>query len=440
MLEIKAVVSGSIAEELDLESGDSLVSINGEAISDQIDYQLQTHGEQFVLDVVKKNGEIWELEFERDEDDPIGLEFAYPQPRQCSNNCQFCFVRQLPKGLRKSLYVRDDDYRFSYLYGAYITLTNLSEKDIERIIEQKLTPLYVSIHATDQKKRSELLGGDLPPVVPILKRLIDGGIQLHTQIVLCPDHNDKQFLAQSTRDLAQQYPGVLSLAIVPVGLTGYRSNLPALRTFSAHEAQDVVMAIHADQKEFIQQYGTRFVFAADELYLKAKIPFPHLDEYEDLSLLENGVGLVPLFRRDSGDVIAEAGDFSGIKATVVTGVSAANEIQNFVTAFNNKTGSRLQIKVIENRFFAGEVTVTGLLAGCDIVEQLAGQDLGCALILPDVVCREGDEALLDDMSLEQIADLLNIGIAKVPASPWGVLEFVECLAQDLSVTDKKRGQ
>ena len=218
MLEIEAVVPGSIAEELDLEAGDSVVSINGEAITDQIDYQLHTHGEEFVIDIVKKNGELWELDFERDEEDPIGLEFAHPQPRQCSNNCQFCFVRQLPKGLRKSLYVRDDDYRFSYLYGAYISLTNLTEEDIARILKQKLSPLYVSIHATDVQKRSELLGRELPPVLPILQLLIDGGIQLHTQIVLCPQHNDHDYLTQSIDDLVHLYPGVLSLAIVPVGL------------------------------------------------------------------------------------------------------------------------------------------------------------------------------------------------------------------------------
>jgi len=430
MLVIKSVVPGSIADELELESGDSLVSINGELISDQIDYQLQTHGEEFVMDVVKKDGEVWELDFERDEDDPIGLEFAYPQPRQCSNNCQFCFVRQLPKGLRKSLYVRDDDYRFSYLYGAYITLTNLSEADISRILKQKLSPLYVSVHATDVNKRSELLGRDLPAVLPILKRLIDGGIQLHTQIVLCPEHNDNQYLTQSIHDLADLYPGVLSLAIVPVGLTGHRDKLPSLRIFTAEEAKEVLSSIHSEQKKLIQKHGTRFVFAADELYIKAKIDFPPLDDYEELSLLENGVGLVPLFRRDSRDVINEAGQFKGIKATIVTGVSAADEVTRFITEFNKKTQSLLQVRVIENNFFAGDVTVTGLLSGGDIVDQLSGQDLGVALILPDVVCREGDEVLLDDMSLEQMADQLDIGIAKVPASPWGLLEFIECLAQD----------
>lgn len=429
MLVIEAVVPGSIAEELELAAGDSVVSINGELISDQIDYQLHTHGEEFVIDVVKKNGELWELDFERDEDDPIGLEFSHPQPRQCCNNCQFCFVRQLPKGLRKSLYVRDDDYRFSYLYGAYISLTNLTEEDISRILKQKLTPLYVSVHATDVHMRSQLLGRDLPSVLPILQRLIDGGIQLHTQIVLCPEHNDQEFLIQSIHDLVQLYPGVLSLAIVPVGLTGHREKLPLLRVFTADEARDVVEQIHEFQKSFLAKYGTRFVFAADELYIKSATPFPNLEAYEDLALLENGVGIVPLFRRDCIDVLSEAGRYEGVSATIVTGVSAAAEMKQFAAAFNEKTGSSLQVRVIVNHFFGGHVTVTGLLAGCDIVNQLSNVELGLALILPDVVCREGDEILLDDMSLEQISDQLNVDVAKVPASPWGLLEFIECLSQ-----------
>lgn len=427
MLEIKAVVAGSIAEELDLEAGDSVVSINGEAITDQIDYQLQAHGEEFVIDIVKKNGELWELDFDRDEDDPIGLEFAHPQPRQCSNNCQFCFVRQLPAGLRESLYVRDDDYRFSYLYGAYITLTNLTQEDIARILRQKLTPLYVSIHATDVQKRSELLGRALPPVLPLLQRLIDGGIQLHTQIVLCPQHNDQDYLAQSIDALADLYPGVLSLAIVPVGLTGHREGLAPLRAFTCVESRAVLNAIHEFQQIFLVKYGSRFVFAADELYLRSKTQFPPLASYEDLSLLENGVGLVPLFRRDCQDVLIEAGCFKGVTATIVTAVSAFNEVEKFVAEFNKKTGSMLQVKVILNHFFGGDVTVTGLLAGCDIVDQLTGIDLGAALILPDVVCREGEEILLDDMSLEQISNRLNVDIAVVPASPWGLLEFLDCL-------------
>ena len=330
--------------------------------------------------------------------------------------------------MRSSLYVRDDDYRFSYLYGAYISLTNLSEQDIQRIVEQQLTPLYVSVHATDVAKRSELLGRSLPPVLPILQRLIAGGIQLHTQIVLCPEHNDAEYLHKTIDDLAQLYPGVLSLAVVPVGLTGYRHNLPQLRVSTKDEARSVIAQINACQTNYLKKYATRFVFAADELYLKADIEFPTLESYEDLALLENGVGLVSLFRRDCDELMHDVGDFSGVVATVITGVSASGEITRFVERFNRQSGAQLRVQVIDNHFFGGDVTVTGLLAGCDIVAQLAGVDLGPVILLPDVVCREGDEVLLDDMSLEQIADSLNVEVAKVPATAWGILEFVECMA------------
>lgn len=427
MAEIKAVIPGSIADELDLEEGDCLLSINGCTVADQIDYQLYARGEEFLFEVQKRDGQLWELDFDRDEDDPIGLEFADPQPRQCSNNCQFCFVRQLPAGLRKSLYVRDDDYRFSYLYGAYISLTNLSADDIEQIIAQQLTPLYVSVHATGVAKRSELLGRQLPAVVPMLQRLIDGGIQLHSQIVLCPDINDGQYLQQTITELAALYPGILSLAVVPVGLTRHRQNLPTLRCFTQAEARRVVEQIHIFQRSFLRQHGTRFVYPADEFYLQAGIEFPHLDEYEELQLLENGVGMVPLFRHDTAEVLSQAGCYRGISATLVTGDSAADELRHFINLFNAKTEADLRLQVVHNDFFGSRVTVAGLVVGADIVQQSSGVDFGQVLLIPDVMCREGDEVFLDDMTLEQLALKLDTDVVKVAATPWGVLDFIEWL-------------
>lgn len=428
MLEIISIENGSIGSQLDLEIGDKLVSINRRKINDMIDYQLYAQGEELVLDIQKKNGELWELELERDEDDPLGFGFEHPEPRQCRNDCQFCFVRQLPSGLRDSLYVRDDDYRFSYLYGAYISLTNLSESDMTRIIEQKLSPLYVSVHATDVDVRHQLLGGKPLAVLPILQRLVDAGIQLHTQIVLCPDINDASCLDETVTQLSALFPGILSLAVVPVGLTGHRQALPALRAFDQKEAQRVVQQIHRWQDTFLDLHGTRFVFAADEFYLQAGSSFPTLECYEDLAQIENGVGLIPLFRRDAHDVLCEVASYPEVKATLITGESAAVELCSFVDKFNQQTGSQLIVKVIKNHFFAGHVTVTGLLTGRDVIEQLRDHDCGTALIFPDVVCREGEEVLLDDVSLEDISDALNVDIAKIAATPWGIFEFVEFLA------------
>lgn len=428
MLEIESVVVGSIGDELDLECGDQLISINGLSIADLIDYQLYAQGEELVFEVLKKSGEIWELDFERDDDDPLGLEFIHPQPRQCQNHCQFCFVRQLPKGLRSSLYVRDDDYRFSYLYGAYISLTNLGDAEIERIVAQQLSPLYVSVHATDVATRSRLLGRELPAVLPLLKRLIDGGIQLHAQVVLCPTINDGAILARTIEELAALHPGILSLAVVPVGLTGHRHELPVLRSVTAAEARQLLDQIHERQVHYLACHGTRFVFGADELYLKAQLDFPPLEAYEALALVENGVGLLPLFRHEAEEVLAQPASFHGVQATLITGVSAAALLRSFVERFNRHTGAQLSVQVIQNRFFGGGVTVTGLLAGCDIVEQLSGVDLDSVLLIPDVICREGEDVLLDDMTLVQVAEQLDVEIAKVPASPWGILEFVEFMA------------
>ena len=428
MLEIKAVISQSIADQLNLEAGDCLLAINGVPIIDQVDYQLYAQGEEFVFDVQKKNGELWEVEFDRDEDDPIGLEFAYPQPRQCANNCQFCFVRQLPQGLRETLYVRDDDYRFSYLYGAYITLTNLSKKDIQRIIEQNLSPLYISIHATDAAMRSNLLGRDLPSVLPLVKKLIEAGIKLHTQIVLCPGQNDADCLTATVNDLVTLSPGILSLAVVPVGLTKYRDNLPPLRCFTSEEAVVVLAQIHALQDEYRSLYGTRFVFAADEFYLQAGLDFPNIASYEELALLENGVGLIPLFRRDVAEVLIEAGCCAGVSATLITGESAAAELQSFIHRFNQVTSANLSVQVVHNDFFGSNVTVAGLIVGGDVIKQLQNVDLGDVLLVPDVMCREGEDIFIDDVSLEQIANALDTDVVKVPATAWGILEFVEFMA------------
>ncbi|PLX95870.1 MAG: DUF512 domain-containing protein [Desulfuromonas sp.] len=426
MLEIISVEEGSIAEQLDLCAGDCLIAVNGEPVYDQIDYQLLVQGEALLLDVEKSDGELWELEFERDAEEALGVAFAEPAPRQCHNRCQFCFVRQLPDGLRKSLYVRDDDYRYSYLYGAYISLTNLTQDDIERIIRQKLSPLYVSVHATDPSVRSTLLGRPVESPLPLLKRLLTAGITLHTQIVLCPDVNDGAVLDQTIADLVPLYPGIRTLAVVPVGLTGHRRALPLLHRLRPEQCAQVIGQIAQVQQQCLHDFGSRFVFAADEFYLQAGQPIPSGDFYEDFAQIENGVGLVALFRQDAGEVLSQAGTYPGFRAGIVTGESAARELQEFVGEFNRLTESALEIYVIRNHFFGGGVTVAGLLTGTDIVQQLKGQSLPPVLLIPDVVCREGEDILLDDMTLETLAITLDVEVAKIDPSPWGVMDFIEC--------------
>jgi len=435
MVRVEQVVPGSIAEELGLEPGDQLEAINGQDLRDLIDLQLYERQEDLVLEVLRRDGEIWELELEKDADEPLGCEVEHPEPQQCGNHCIFCFVHQLPRGLRRSLYVKDEDYRFSFLYGAYITLSNLHEEELERIIAQRLSPLYISVHATDEVVRCHLLGREVPPILPQLRRLVAAGIELHTQVVLCPGVNDGDCLSRTVSDLHALGPGVVSLAIVPVGLTGHRDRLSPLRPLTRDEAQRTLALIHAFQEQFRADGRGRFVFAADELYLQAGEPFPLLDSYESLPQIENGVGLIPVFRNEARQVLAVAEPIALGAVTLVTGASFAPELTRFANELTVKTGVELHVAPIENRFFGGAVSVAGLVTGRDIAEQLADRVLGDAVLLPDVMFRDGADVLLDDLSLEELVGKLQTPIFKVDSSPWGILDTLEelvfVLAEDL---------
>lgn len=427
MVEIIGVDEGSIAEELELEVGDVLLSMNGQPVRDLLDYQIYVATEELLLEVRKRNGELWDLEFEKDLEDGLGIHLEHPAPVQCGNNCIFCFVHQLPPKMRPTLYVKDEDYRFSYLYGSYVTLTNIEESEIQRILDQRLSPLYVSVHATEEDLRTRMIGRQGPAILPLLKRLCDGGIELHTQIVVCPGYNDGEELDRTITDLYALRPGVLSLAVVPVGLTGYRERLPDLRPPTQQEATDLLNRVHDFQQKFLEQGGSRFVYAADEFYLKAGLNFPALEDYEELAQLENGVGLIPLFRLEAADVLAEAGPLGSKTVSVVTGESAFREIETFAQALARRTGITIQVFAIRNDFFGGQVTVTGLLTGRDVVSQLTGKTLGRCLIVPDVVLKEGEDVFLDDFSLTHLAESLGVSVCRVPTSPWGLLEALESL-------------
>lgn len=429
MLAIVAVQPDSVGTELELEPGDQLLSVNGKPLRDLLDYHLYIADENVLLEIRKADGTLWDLEIEKDAEDHLGLEFEHPQPNQCGNNCVFCFVHQLPRGMRRTLYIKDEDFRFSFMYGAYVTLTNIGEEEIERILQQHLSPLYVSVHATDETIRRQLIGREnILPILPLLQRLVAGGIQIHTQIVLCPEINDGACLERTIDDLAALRPGLLSLAIVPVGLTGHRRRLPRLRPFSQPEAAGVVAMLHQRQRSYLAETGSRFLFAADELYLQAGVEFPQLEEYEDLPQLENGVGLIPLFRGEAEAVLEEAGPLSLGPVSLITGVSAYAELERFLRQLVQKTKVDLELHGIHNDFFGGQVTVAGLLTGTDILAQLQGRDLGDVLLIPDVMLREGEDVFLDDMTLKQLQQRLGVPVVKIESNPWGVLEALEELA------------
>jgi len=430
MLEILAVEPGSIAEELELEAGDCLLTVNGRPVRDLLDYQLYEADEELLLEVCKKDGQLWDLELDKDAPEPLGLHFEHPEPTQCGNNCLFCFVHQLPRGMRPSLYVKDEDYRFSYLYGAYVTLSNVGEAQIERIIEQRLSPLYVSVHATDEQLRERLLGRRGLPILELLRRLTVAGIELHTQIVLCPGLNDGSALERTVSDLQELWPGVRTLAVVPVGLTGYRQRLPELRPPTAEESRDLLEMLDAFQQQFLAATGTRFVFAADELYLKAGRDLPPLGDYEELAQIENGVGLLAQFRNEAREVLAEAAPLGPLEISTLTGTSAHGEVARFVAALAEATGTTIHLYPVKNEFFGGQVSVTGLLTGADLVRSLKGRALGSVLLVPEVLLKEGEDLLLDDLTLVDLERELDVPVRSMDPSPWGLLTALEDLAAD----------
>jgi len=428
MLRVESVEPNSYAAELGLLAGDRLLSINGHEMTDLVDYHLYIGSKQLLLTVLRENDDLWELDLEKDQHEALGINMAQSPPLQCGNQCLFCFVHQLPKGLRKTLYIKDEDYRFSYLYGSYITLTNLSEVDLQRIIRDKLSPLYISVHATAHLLREKLLGTEVPDILPLLERLVTAGIELHCQVVFCPGINDGTALEQTINDLARFYPQVASVAIVPVGLTRYRSKLPQLRKVTHQDATSCLRLVHQYQDDFLSQHRTRFVFAADEFYLLAEQQIPPYSNYEDFPQIENGVGLIAQFRHQTAEVLLEVEALDLDKITLVTGRLFQDELTKYAEQFSAKSGVNLQVIAIDNHFFGPDITVTGLITGDDLLQQLRGHSLGNGLLIPDVMLKDGGGLFLDDINIENIKKFLHVPVVVVESSPWGILDGVESIA------------
>ncbi|HTP63959.1 MAG TPA: DUF512 domain-containing protein, partial [Geobacteraceae bacterium] len=355
---IEKVIPGSIASEMEIEPGDRLVSINGHPLADIIDYNYFGAEDELTLEIVKGDGELWEVEIERDAHELLGLIFPAPVPLRCGNKCIFCFVHQLPPGLRSPLYVKDEDYRLSFLYGNYVTLANMGPKDLARIREQRLSPLYISVHATDPALRERLLGKKgIIPILAIMEELAASRITMHTQVVLCPGINDGEALERTVADLAGLYPRVASLAVVPVGLTRYRRGLPRLAPVTGSYAAAFIAEWEARASSLAERLGGPFLFLADEFYIKAGVPFPPLESYGDLPQIENGVGMVPLFLHEAAEVLEQAGRLKSFKATVVTGVSFYRFLAGFLRKLGRKTGIELTPVAVPNRLFGPRVTV-----------------------------------------------------------------------------------
>ncbi|MCK9418049.1 MAG: DUF512 domain-containing protein [Nitrospirae bacterium] len=412
MLEIEHILPGSIAEELGLQAGDVLDSLNGKDVHDVIDYRFWVAEERIVIAFHTKDGKAKKLLIEKDPDDNLGLEFSPFRITRCHNRCIFCFVDQMPAGCRKSLYVKDDDFRASFLHGNYITLGALSENDWERIFRERLSPLYISVHTTDHPLRTFMLGNrKAPDILASMKRLASGGIMMHTQIVLCPGINDGDRLQKTLDDLSGLFPAVASIAVVPVGITSFRKTLFRLRSFTRSEARAVIERIAKLGSRFKRQLGTRLVFASDEFFIKAGEPFPRLSFYEELPQRENGVGMVSEFLRDVSRTRIPI-KTTPMKLTLVTGVSFGRILKHALERFRTVEGPTIRLVIAQNGFFGPSVTVAGLLTGQDILRALKGKRLGDLVLIPSSALKEDEDLFLDNMQLAQLEQALSVRVLK----------------------------
>lgn len=418
---IDSVASGSIAAQLEIASGDRLLAVNGHPLRDLIDYSYFVASEEDLLLLVEKqDGDIWELEVERYPGETLGLSFATPTPARCANNCLFCFVNQLPRGLRKSLYVKDEDYRLSFLNGNYVTLANLKASELKRITEQRLSPLYISVHATNPDLRAHLLGKTvIPPIIDQLRKLSAARIIMHAQIVICPGLNDGDELRRSLEELAALFPSVQSVAIVPLGLTSHRSNLPKLTAIDRGYAEEFISTWQPYAEKLRKKLGRQFVYIADEFYLKGGIPFPPVRSYGNFPQLENGVGLVSLFLRDASRLLRRVRPVVLSRVTVVTGVSSFGFVRDFLAELSYRCGAEIVPLAVRNSIFGPSVTVSGLVCGNDILSATKGRNLGSCLFVPDVMVKEGENIFLDDISLEVLERLSGCPVVLFDSTPSG---------------------
>lgn len=425
------VLKNSIAEELEIGPGDELVSINGEKIVDYIDYKYQISDDEVLLEIKKPNGEIWDLEIEKEYDEDLGIIFKNPlmdNIKVCSNNCIFCFVDQMPKGMRKTLYIKDDDSRLSFLYGNFITLTNLSDEEIDRMIKYRISPIKVSVHVTDITLRNKMIRNKKSKdIMECLKKLSDGGLTVDCQIVLCKDINDGEVLNNTINDLVTLYPNIRSVAVVPVGLTNYRDKLYKLQRFDKQSSTNLINQIEVLQQELYEKIGTRFVFISDEFYVLAGKEFPPYQNYEEFNQIENGIGIFKLFEREIEVALKKINYKSNgtKKLTIVTGVGAYDLICKLTKKISLKTNIKINVERIVNNCFGNHITVAGLITGNDIITQLTGKEID-RLIIPKVMVEHENEIFLDDVKIKDLEEKLN---TKVSVSEVDGEKFVELLIE-----------
>lgn len=444
---VKSLMPGGIGEELGIEPGDKLLAINGNEIQDVFDYYYYEESEQLLLLIEKPDGEEWELEIEKDEDESLGIEFdqsLMDEYRSCRNKCMFCFIDQMPKGMRETLYFKDDDSRLSFLQGNYITLTNMSDHDVERIVKYRLEPINISFQTTNPELRCKMLhnrfAGEALKKVDILYR---GQIEMNGQIVLCKGVNDGEELERTIRDLTGYLPYLKSVSIVPVGLTKYRDGLYPLEPFTKEDAREVLSVIHRWQEKIYQEHGIHMIHAGDEWYVLAEEEVPEEARYDGYLQLENGVGMMRLLFNEVQEALsAVTGDERQREISLATGRLMYPYIGKILEEIRKKFPNiTTHLYAIRNDFFGERITVSGLITGQDLTGQLKGQPLGERLLLPCNMLKIGEPVFLDDFTLEEVENSLQVKTDIVKSSGQDLLDAVIGVYEnDDFSTDRRRGR
>jgi len=404
---ISKIIGGSIAEELEIETGDILISINGTEIKDIIDYRFLLADDYVEVEIEKKDGEIWTLEVEKEYEEDLGIEFEkeiMDEAKSCCNNCLFCFVDQLPVGMRKTLYFKDDDSRLSFLQGNFVTLTNMSDEDIDRIIRYKISPINVSVHTTNPKLREKMLNNRFAGnIYQRLEKLANAGIKLNCQIVLCPGYNNGEELINTVKDLYKLYPSIENVAAVPVGVTRFRKNLNEITLYNHESSKKELENVFDFQSKTIKDIDTPFIRLSDEFYVLSGNEIPKAEFYGEFDQIEDGVGMIRLFR----DSISK--DLNKLKIegkgsfTLITGTLAFNEISKAAKAIEAKNNNvKVNVHKVINYFFGETITVAGLLTGQDIMKQIKVESVLEYIIMPRNMFKSGENIMLDDVTIDEL--------------------------------------
>jgi len=430
--EIFEVIKGSIAYKHGFKAGDKIVSINGRPMRDILDYEMGTVDEKIAIELLR-DGKSETITVENDSFGNLGIKFStslFDGIKTCANKCVFCFIDQLPEKMRREVYVKDDDYRLSFIYGNFVTLTNVREEDIQRVIDDRISPLYVSVHTTDPGLRALMLGRKRADrSLEYMKRLTEAGIEIHVQIVACPGLNDGDALEKTIEDLAGEYDSVSSVGIVPVGLTGHRDGLYALRSFEKQEIIYLIEQAKRWQSKYKEEKGSTWVYIADEFYIAAGLELPPVEHYEEFPQIENGIGLSSLFIDEVKENAGKLKTASGSKKlAVVTGSLFSSIMSGIVREINNNFGLEIDVIEVSNLYFGGKVNVTGLITGFDIAgsvgKWLRDNEKPDKLLVPDVILN-GDGLMLDDYSPAALADNIGIAIEVARSSGSGFIDGIE---------------